>query len=529
MMLRYLRMAARLICVALVAGGSCACAAVPVVPELPPNETPGVPIPPGRIDAAVSQIDGLAREIMRRTGIPGMSVAVVHEGRKVFAQGYGVRNIDMDGDVDADTVFQLASLSKSVGATVVAHQVGKHSVRWNDPVVKYLPRFQLADPWVSAHVTLADLYSHRSGLPDHAGDDLEDLGYDRAQVLERLRYLPLHPFRSTYEYTNFGVTAAAEAVARAAGTDWASLSEQALYKPLHMDRTSSRFADFEGTGNRAHGHIKSGGVYRPKYQREPDAQSPAGGVSSSANDMAKWLAMLIGNGDDAAGQPFIPADALLPAITPQVISRPASSPSARADMYGYGFNLNVQPSGRTSISHSGAFALGAGTAFAILPSAGVGIVVLTNAAPVGAAEALIAEFMELVQFGEIRRDWLAGYQALFKPYAEPAGTLVGRQPPSQPAPARQPGFYTGDYGNEYFGTARVVADTGGLTLLLGPKDMRFRMRHWDGDRFVIDMHGENYEEGSVSAVDFNGAGAHAMASMTVELLDKNRLGTFRRD
>ncbi|AOB30963.1 beta-lactamase [Bordetella sp. H567] len=528
MTLRRMPMVAFLMCAAVAAATGDTQAMPAADAALPPNETAGVPIHAGQIDAAVGQLDTLAQAMMQRTGLPGMSVAVVHDGREVFAKGYGVRNTDQAGEVDADTVFQLASLSKSVGATVVAHEVGKQGVAWNDPVVKYLPGFQLADPWVTAHVTLADFYSHRSGLPDHAGDDLEDLGYDRGQVLERLRHLPLQAFRSTCAYTNFGVTVAAEAVARAAGRDWASLSEGVLYRPLHMDRTSSRFADFAADSNHAHGHVKSGGVYQPKYQREPDAQSPAGGVSSSANDMAKWLAMLLDDGHDAQGQPLIPAAALLPAITPQVISRASSSPTVRADMYGYGFNVNVQSSGRTGISHSGAFALGAGTAFSIIPSAKVGIVVLTNAAPIGAAEALSAEFMELAQFGRITRDWYAGYHALFAAYAEPAGSLAGKQPPDDPAPARQPGAYAGDYGNAYFGTAHVVADDAGLALVLGPRNTRFPMRHWDGDRFVIAMHDENHEEGSVSAVDFSGAGSDGMASMRVELLDTNHLGTFQR-
>jgi CubicO group peptidase (beta-lactamase class C family) len=517
-----------LMCAVAASGAGAAQAASIANPTLPPNETPGVPIPPGQIDAAVARLDKLAQAIKDRTGIPGMAVAVVHDGRKVFAKGYGLRNVDEAGDVDANTIFQLASLSKSVGATVVAHQVGKKVVGWNDPVVKYLPWFKLADPWVGEHVTLADFYSHRSGLPDHAGDDLEELGYDRRQVLERLQYLPLAPFRSTYEYTNFGVTAAAQAVAEASGTDWAALSEQVLYTPLHMNRTSSRFVDFQKDKNHAHGHIKIDGVYRPKYQRQPDAQSPAGGVSSSANDMAIWLTMLLNNGNDVLGRPLIPAAALLPAITPQIISRAPTSPTVRADMYGYGFNVNVQSSGRTDFNHSGAFGLGAGTAFAVIPSAKVGIVVLTNAAPIGVAEALIAEFMELVQTGQITRDWFAGYAPLFAPYAEPAGSLVGKTPPDHPAPARQGGAYAGDYGNDYFGTAHVVEDQDGLVLVLGPKNMRFPMRHWDGDRVVVDMHGEDYEEGSVSAVDFSAAGADKVVSMTVELLDPNHLGTFKR-
>ncbi|OOK70552.1 beta-lactamase family protein [Mycobacterium kansasii] len=176
--------------------------------NVPPNEVSGLDIPAGRIDEAVAKLDGLVAELMKTSGIPGMAVAVVHGGKTLYAKGFGIKDASKtdgpDNRVDADTVFQLASVSKSVGATVVAHEVGTHVVTWDTPVVAKLPWFELGDAYVTSHVTIADLYSHRSGLPDHAGDPLEDLGYDGQQVLQRLKYLPLAPFRISYAYTNFG-------------------------------------------------------------------------------------------------------------------------------------------------------------------------------------------------------------------------------------------------------------------------------------------------------------------------------------
>ncbi len=182
-----------------------------------PGTVAGVDIPDGQIDDAVGRLDELATELMDSSGLPGMAVAVVHGGQTVYAKGFGVREAGTDQKVDADTVFQLASMSKPVGSTVVAHQVDAGVVGWDTPVVSKLPGFALADPWVTEHVTVGDLYSHRSGLPDHAGDLLEDLGFNQQQVLDKLRLEPLNPFRITYEYTNFGLTAAAEAVAAASG------------------------------------------------------------------------------------------------------------------------------------------------------------------------------------------------------------------------------------------------------------------------------------------------------------------------
>jgi CubicO group peptidase (beta-lactamase class C family) len=195
---------------------------VGIEPTLPPPQVAGIPIPPGQIGMAVSALDSLAQKLLDTTKIPGLAVAVVQDGKVAYAKGFGVRKVGELERVDADTVFQIASMSKSLGASIVAHQVGSGSITWDTPVIKHLPWFSLNDSWITTHLTIADLYARRSGLPEHAGDELEDLGYDRRQVLERLRFLPLEPFRRTYAYTNFGMTAAAEAVAVAAGTDWAT-------------------------------------------------------------------------------------------------------------------------------------------------------------------------------------------------------------------------------------------------------------------------------------------------------------------
>lgn len=520
---RAARAGAALLAAALTA---CAPAAAPgALRDTPPNEVSGVDIPAGRVDAAVAELDRLARDLIDSTGIPGLAAAVVHGGKTVYAKGFGVRDARKgdgpDNAVDADTVFQLASMSKSVGATVVAHQVGAGSVAWDTPVVTQLPWFALSDPYVTEHVTIADLYAHRSGLPDHAGDRLEDLGYSRREVLERLRHLPLAPFRSNYDYTNFGLTAAAEAVAGAAGVPWDQLSVDVLYRPLGMTATSSRYVDFVGRPNRAVAHVKVGDSYQPRYQRNPEAQSPAGGVSSSVNDMARWLAMVLADGS-YDGARIVAPEALLPAITPQVISAPADVRTARPGFYGHGFNVSITAAGRTQFGHSGAFLLGAATAFSALPSQDLGIIVLTNATPIGVPETLIAQFLDLVQYGEIREDWAGLYRHALAPMSQPEGSLVGTAPPDHPVPARPLPDYIGEYTNPYWGPATVTADHGALELALGPQPQRFRLTHFDGDTFTFALQGENAADGTISKAEFT------QDALTLEYFDQDRLGRFTR-
>jgi len=493
--------------------------------DTPPNEVSGLEIPASRIDDAISKVDGLVNDLMKSSGIPGMAVAIVHGGKTVYAKGFGVRDASkgdgQDNKVDADTVFQLASVSKSVGATVVAHEVTDTVVTWDTPVLSKLPWFALSDPYVTNHVTIADLYSHRSGLPDHAGDQLEDLDYDRQQSLERLRYLPLAPFRISYAYTNFGLTAAAEAVAAAAGKPWEDLSDEVLYRPLGMASTSSRFADFMARPDHAVNHVKVGDKWEPRFQRDPDPQSPAAGVSSSVNDMARWLTMVLANGT-YNGQRIAAPEALLPAITPQAVSTPPATPKARASFYGHGFAVSVNSSGRTTYSHSGAFTMGEATNFVVMPSEDLAIIALTNAAPIGVPETLTAQFMDLVQYGQVREDWAALYKKAIAPINNPEGSLVGKQPPDNPVPVRPLSDYVGTYANDYWGPAIVTERDGALQLAMGPKNQTFTLAHWDSDIFTFMLTDENAPPGTISKATFAGN------SLNLEYYDSNKLGTFTR-
>ena len=486
-----------------------------------PTQMSAIPIPAGQIEQAIGKLDNMAEEMMDRTKIPGMAIAVVHGGKIVYAKGFGVREAGHPGKVDPDTVFQLASLSKPIAASVVAQQVSAGTVKWDMPVRTTLPWFNLADLYVSEKVTVADLFSHRSGLPSHAGDKLEDLGYDRTEVLRRLRYVPLSPFRVTYDYTNFGLTAAAEAVAAAAKRDWATLSEQVIYRPLGMNSTSSRFADYKARPNHAVGHVKVNGVYVAQGERNPDAQSPAGGVSSSANDMARWLIFLLA-GSSYGGRQVVDTAALLPAMSPQMISSPPANANARAGFYGYGFNVSVSAAGRVVIGHSGAFALGAATTFTAIPSADVAIVILTNATPIGVPETLAAQFSDQVQFGSVQQDWETLYRQALAVLLSPEGSLVGVPKPTNPVPARANASYTGTYQNAYYGPLNVVDNQGTLELRLGPQPMVFKLSHWNRDVFTFTLNNENAPPGTISKASFS------PGKVVLEFYNDQGLGMFVR-
>jgi CubicO group peptidase (beta-lactamase class C family) len=483
-----------------------------------------------QVKAALPKLEQLVKETLKKTSIPGMAIAIVYKDEALFLQGFGVRKAGEAQPIDADTVFQLASVSKPMASTVVAGVVGDGLVKWDDPISKYDPAFQMDNPYVTREVTLRDMFSHRSGLPDHAGDLLEDMGFDRATILHRLRYLPTgNHFRSTYAYTNFGLTEAAVVAAKAAGKSWEDLTSQRLYQPLGMKHTSSRFADYEAAKNRALLHVLVNGKWVARNTRDPDAQSPAGGVSSSVRDMAQWLRLQLGNGT-FEGKHVISSGALAETYLPTMLRdpHPQNPATERASFYGLGWNVGYDDQGRVLLSHSGAFALGAATTVSLLPSEQLGIVVLTNAYPIGVPEAISRSFFDLVFNGKIEKDWVALYRQLFVQSFKPDyGTAVDyAKPPTHPSPALSSDAYIGTYHNNFVGEIEIAAKDGGLILKEGPKKEAFPLKHFDGNVFTYQPMGENAY--GLSGVTFTIGTDGKAKSVVVENLNIYGQGTLTR-
>src|ERR1700732_847334 len=191
----------------------------------------GTRITTEQVNEAIQQMQKLAEKEIAQAAVPGLAIAVVFQDQVVYAAGFGVRDVNTREPVNVDTVFQLASLSKPIGSTVVAELVSEGKISWDSRISDLDPDFAMYDPWVTRQITIRDFYAHRSGLPDHAGDLLADLGFTREEILHLLRYLkPNSSFRSHYAYTNFGVTEAAVAATKAYNMTWENASEQKLYR-----------------------------------------------------------------------------------------------------------------------------------------------------------------------------------------------------------------------------------------------------------------------------------------------------------
>ena len=443
------------------------------------------------------QLEDYVKKGMQKTGVPGVAVAIVYQDKVVYLKGFGVRRAGESAPVDADTVFQLASMSKPLASTVVATLVSAHMVSWDDKIVALDPEFKLSDANVTANVTIRDLLSHRSGLPTSAGDMLEDLGFSRPEILHQMRYLPMAgEFRKSFHYSNFAFTEGGIAPAKKVGESWEELAEERLFKPLGMKETSYRWSDYRNAEDKADIHVlvdeMGMGKAVPRYLRNPDAEAPAGSASSSVRDLAQWVRLQLADGK-WNGKQIIAADVLAETHAPQ-IERGKNPATGNTSSYAIGWGLDQDPEGRLIVGHSGAFTSGAGTTVQMMPGDHLGIVVLTNAEPTGLAEAVAVEFLDLFHSGKESKDWLSVTGEQFKKVMASAysgSKDYSKMPrPAAAAAAKPLSAYTGAYRNDYYGQIEITEDNGSLWMRLPAEGSLYSLTLWDGDTFVYRYKGE---------------------------------------
>lgn len=439
-----------------------------------------------KLEAAIPQLERMIKKAICEGRTPGLAVGIVYKGHVAYLEGFGVREIGRPELVNSDTVFQVASVSKAISSTVISSLVSDGTVKWDDPVVKYDPRFALSNPNVTTKVTIGDFFAHRSGLPGGAGNDLELVGFKQPTIMYRLRFPPpAYPFRDGYQYSNFGLTEGGLAAAKAAGEDWASLADRQLFKPLGMTSTSMRYSDFTRHANRTHLHVLINNQWTPLLTRDADAQAPAGGASSNVRDLTHWLLLLLANGK-YEGQQLIRKESLQIAHTPQIIR--GTDPFTGLDaFYGFGWNVDYLKDGVLSLNHSGAFTRGAGTNVTLLPSQGLGVVTLGNAFPTGVPEAVASILLDLTRYGHVTQDWFAFWKDRFdRGFTIPEQEKIKKyaKPPVPNHPALDLAAYAGTYRNSYIGKVKVTVDNGVLLLTRGVGQAPLRLRHWDGNTFL---------------------------------------------
>lgn len=486
------------------------------------------PVTREKVLAALPGLKTLAEQTIAKGEVPGLSIAVVHGDEVVYLGGFGVRRSGASDKVDADTVFQLASLSKPISATVVATLVGDGHVSWDSRIRDIDPGFALHDPYPTAEVTIRDLFAHRSGLSGSVGNDIEELGYSQGEILQRLRLAkPAFSFRGGYAYSNFGLTEGAVAAARVSGKGWEEAAEDRLYKPLGMASTSSRYRDFVARTNRAALHVRIDGQWASFTRRNADAQSPAGGASSSVRDLAQWLRLELARGK-LGDRRIVDAAALEQTHVPAIV-RGVDPGTGVAGFYGLGWNVDYRSHG-VEWSHAGAFSAGARTVVRLLPDERLGVVVLSNAFPTGVPEGLAASFLDMVFDGTPSRDWIAYWNEFYDTHLGSgpmkAAMAPYASPPATPSAAMPLAAYAGTYANDYVGEAKIEDAGPELVLRLGPAGRRYSLRHFNRDLFLYAPNAET--PGWLSSVAFAIGPDGKATKVTIEDMNADGLGELTR-
>ena len=442
--------------------------------------------------ARLKEIDGYAAQAGVDWKVPGFAITIVRDDLVVFTKGYGVRELGKTPAVDEDTLFAIASNSKAFTAAALAILVDEGKVKWDDKVTKYLPSFELYDPYVTRELTIRDLLSHRSGLATFGGDLLwYESDYSRDEILRRTRFLkPTSSFRSRFGYQNILFLAAGEVVAKVSGKSWDEFVKERFFAPLAMKRTVTSHADLLNSSNVAMPHNEVDGKNRVIRYGKVDSIGSAGAIKSSVADMAQWLRLQLGRGT-YEGRKLFSSTASREMWTPHTVFSGISeqaekfNPTRHFNLYGLGWLLSDYQ-GRLLVSHGGGLD-GMTSQFALMPEEKLGVVVLTNSET--PLSTILANKVFDLFLGVRARDWNSEFLARAKDNeaARKAGnrrielSQVPQTKLSLPLSA-----YTGTYSGEMFGDAKLTEEEGKLVVRFLPSPYFVGdLEHWHFDTFRV--------------------------------------------
>lgn len=447
-----------------------------------------VPLRAPASDDPLAGLDGAIESAREQWHAPGLAVAIVKDDKVVYLRGFGTKHLGRNDPVDAHTLFTLASTTKAFTAMALGVLVDDGKLRWDDPVVKCLPEFRVADPYVTRELTIRDLLVHRTGTEEL--DMLWVRGFDTRTSIEHLQYAKqATSLRSAWAYNNTMYVVAAEVVARVAGMSFQEFVRRRIFEPLGMNDSVFTGPDLGKQANVTGAHLIEQGVARATDLYVSPQPLGAAGIQSSAADMAKWLRMLLAKGA-FEGKAVVKSATVAEALKPQMLLASIGYPAARqADphFYAYGLGWFLQDyKGRLLAMHTGSL-YGANALAAIVPQERLGLVILINAGPVEFRHAFMYDVVD--RFLNSRgKDWNADLLKLYgglqeEENAQRAAAL--RRRPAKTRPSLPLADYAGTYSDPLIGDTQIVlASNGTLTLAMQP-GATFNLTHWSYDAFEV--------------------------------------------
>jgi CubicO group peptidase (beta-lactamase class C family) len=451
-------------------------------------------ISPAKAQIEPAKVDSLAELTLKTFNVPGIAVAIVKDGKIVYANGYGVASLRTKKKVDANTLFGIASNSKAFTTAAIGMLVDEGKLKLDDKVTDYIPEFKMYDPYVTAEFTIRDLLTHRSGLGLGAGDlmDFPDsTDFTIKDVIHNLRYFkPVSSFRSKFDYDNQLYIVAGEVIARVSGMTWEDFIETRIMKPLGMAGSFAAYQRIKNTTNiiDAHAPVDGKVVVIPRYTTtHSDA---AGGIYSSVNDMAKWVTMQMNDGKYGDGlskrlfsstihHEMWSAQTILPVGGPGTYKTHFAA-------YGLGWFLN-DSKGYLEVSHTGGLD-GMVTKVTIFPELKLSIIVFTNQQSGGAFSA-ITNTIKDSYLGATGKDWVKIYSDNEKASqggADKVVTDVWKQVALQAKTPVDAALYTGTYHDNWLGDA-IISEKDGKLWFSAKRSPRLtgQLMFYKGNTFVI--------------------------------------------
>ena len=458
------------------------------VAALAAGQTKKAPGPPPGLDTLVART-------MKTFEVPGLSLAVVKDGKIVLAKGYGVRGMGEPAPVDSKTLFGIASNTKVFTATALGLLVEEGKLAWDGRVIDYLPGFQMWDPFVTRELSIRDLLVHRSGLGLGAGDLLwwPASTYNRKEIARRLRYVkPATSFRTAYAYDNVLYLVAGEVIEAVTGKTWEDFVAERILAKVGMTGSNVRHSAAANGGNVAVPHARVEGSVRPVKPFDSDNTNPAGGINSSAEDMARWMNVLLAKGALGDGSRLFSERTfrqLTTIVTPFRSGTPPPELAAqKSNFNGYALGLGIREyRGWKLVTHTGGLP-GYLSQVTWLPDLGLGVTVLTNQESGEAFNSITYAIVDHY-LGAPKTDWVAAYAAVSaRQQAEIAEGLkksgAARNAGSKPSLALDK--YAGTYADAWYGDIVIALEDGKLVMRFGhTPDLVGDMEHWQYDTFVV--------------------------------------------
>lgn len=368
------------------------------------------------IDAQIEEkkLDELIQNSLKTFDVPGMSVGIVKDGKLIYAKGFGVRSLNNNQPMDASTLVGIASNSKGFTCTALAILADEGKLNWDDKVTKYIPEFQMADPYVSQNITIKDLITHRAGLGLGQGDLMffpEGGNLTVNDIVHNVRFLkPENPFRTTLDYNNIMFIVAGEVIHRVSGLQWTDFIEQRIMKPVGMTASFGSYKRAIAANSQnmidAHAPVDGKAIVVPHDWNE--TANAAGGILSNINDMTTWANFLLNGFVTKDGKRLVSEKNAHELWSLQIPDRVALTSPYDTHFYGYGLGWFLSDvKGHLQVQHSGGL-IGTVTHFTLIPDMKLGIIVLTNQQS-GAAFSTITNSVKDAYLGIENRDWLKIY------------------------------------------------------------------------------------------------------------------------